>query len=1202
MRNTRRLLIALPATATVALVSAAIALGAAGDNDTGYGSKGIAQIPTGNGGRSSAAASIVQGDKLVVAGQATVDGGSGLRPEMALTRINADGSRDTSFGTNGESITAAGTGESEALGVALAPDGKIVAVGRAVDGPTTKIAIARFSANGQPDATFGVGGLALLNRGTSGVAEARGVLVEGDGSVVIAGTAVDGSANKITLARVTPAGISDGAWGSLTAAGDGSDTQAAGLTRLADGSYGVVGRATDGVVKLLVGRYASTTGQRTPGWGTTGTGLSLRDVGDGGATIGNALASGGGRILTAGSATDDNVGKTFVAAFSEATGQIDGSFGTGGASIAAIGTGGSSEATGIAFTAEGKLITAGSATQDVGGVATSQFVAARFLPTGGLDASFAPTASPAGASLVAASGLPAFGSSLALQPDGKALVAGRVGDGDGETLAVARFCTADGQTCTGPGAAPGGGGGGGGGTPELPRQPFECGKTVTFGIISAEGCLKEVDGRFEASGRVNVNGIIMQPEAKSTIVLDPKALRIFVDGPGKGAGRLSARLGSITIFENLAFDITLPSKSVAQFKLPGLKVSARGSVFGFPIGGSADLQLRLSGVDLTVNVSLPKIFGGVTGEVILHADLQNGFRADGIKITAKEALLGPLKVKDVVISYRDSDKRWSGKATVFLLPFPYGAQAEVAVQNGALKTLVAGIDGLNVSVGPGVFLQRISFGISVDPFAIQGGVGFTAGPEIAGVSAVRIDGNFRLSFPGSPLARIEIAAGSFCQISKCAEGSEDAGSGGLSVAGIPLGGFAFSADTDGQIAFSGNIGLDLSLVSFNAEVAGWLDGLRAFNVEGNGTVCLVSIACAGAEGVVSTEGLAACGYVTLLAVKVSIGFGIHWPFDLEIMPGACGIGDYRATRASAARLKQLGGLGTRQLQAPAPQSVTFPAGKPYALLRVSGDSAAPMVTLSGPDGASISTPAAPAKGDKSDRFLVIKDDEKKQTTFIVTKPGTQPWTLTPQPGSAAITAVEQAEPLPEPSVKARVTGTGYRRQLAYDVRRIEGQKVRFSEIGGGVTHVLGETTKAKGSIRFSPRDGAKGSRKIVAQVLQDDLPRANLTVAKYNAPARRLPGRIRTVSAKRGKTSLTIAWPSVANAVEYRVMVTVSDGRTLMLTVPRKSRKVTVPDFTAKDSAKVAVAGVTATMRKGPATRTSVKLPAKKKPSNAKKP
>lgn len=1182
-------LVVLAALASAAL--AAIALGATGDADGGYGSKGIAVVPVGNAGRSSAAATVMQGDKLIVAGQAAQSTGSGTINRIALTRLNADGSRDTSFGTNGETLVPAGTADSEALGVALAPSGKIVVAGSAATAAAIQVAVARFDANGRPDGGFGTGGVVLASMGDGGNAVGQGVVVQPDERVVVAGTALDGGANKAFVMRLGSTGGVE-AWGGLTTAGDGTDTRATAIARLGDGSYAVAGRASETGTKLLVARYAEGTGALTGGWGTAGTGVTLRALGDGETTIGNAIAVSGDRIVAAGSATDASRTKAFVARFLAGNGQPDPGFGSAGATLTAIGSSGTSEANGVAVAGDGKVLTAGNATDDVGGVALSQFAAARYRSDGQLDTTFAPGSALPGTSLVAAAGQPAYGDALAVQGDGKLIVAGRVGDGDGETVAATRFCSTDAQGCTGTGTGAGGGSGGsGGGAGELP--PFECGKVVTFGIIEAEGCLRETNGRWEATGRLMVNGLTLQPEARSTIILDTKARRLYIDGPGDAAGQVTARLGSITIFENLPLDVRLPSLSVDRVSLPDLELSRRGSVFGFPLTGKADAALVKAGIQITVQVGLPKIFGGVTGSISLKADMKNGFRPDGLRITANEALLGPLKVKDLLISYDDTDRLWQGQATVFLLPFPYGATGAVAVKDGGLKTLVAGIDGLNVAVGPGVFLQRIAFGIGVDPFTIIGGVGFTAGPEVGGISAVRIDGNFRLVFPGSPAARIELSTNAFCQLSSCVPGASQAGGDGLKVVNIPLAGFSFSADTDGQIAFGGHIGYDVAIASLDASVDGWIDGDKGFNVEGNGRVCVFTIACAGAEAVFSSEGLGVCGYVVVLGARVAVGFGIRWPDDIRVMAGVCDISPFRATKSSLL----MSGLSAFAAQDSAPQVVKFAGGKQYGIVRLTGSTGAPSVVVSGPGGEQVATPADPSPGIQSGRFMVLKDSVAKQTTIVIAKPGSAGWTITPQPGSSPIASIQQADPLPAPSIKAKVTGSGYQRRLSYTVRHIDGQSVRFAEVGGGVTHVLGTTTKTHGVISFAPRDGRKGKRKIEAVVLQGGLPRRSLTAATYTAPARRLPGRPGTITARRTATRLTVSWKPATHVDSYRVRVAVSDGRRLLFDATRSKRRISVPSFKRTDAATITVTPLMKSLRRGHSRTAKLKAgkPARKR-------
>lgn len=94
----------------------------------------------------------VQSDgKIIVAGRAR---DIVRAPDDALlVRLNADGTTDTSFGANGV-VRIDFPGDAWFDTVILLPDGKIFAGGNADDGWV----LARFSAGGQPDTSFGTGG------------------------------------------------------------------------------------------------------------------------------------------------------------------------------------------------------------------------------------------------------------------------------------------------------------------------------------------------------------------------------------------------------------------------------------------------------------------------------------------------------------------------------------------------------------------------------------------------------------------------------------------------------------------------------------------------------------------------------------------------------------------------------------------------------------------------------------------------------------------------------------------------------------------------------------------------------------------------------------------------------------------------------------------------------------------------------------
>jgi uncharacterized delta-60 repeat protein len=72
---------------------------------------------------------VLQPDGKIVVGGGYYNYNGTTGADFALARFNPNGSYDTSFGTNGRVVTAVGTNDDEAYGIALQPDGKIVAAG-----------------------------------------------------------------------------------------------------------------------------------------------------------------------------------------------------------------------------------------------------------------------------------------------------------------------------------------------------------------------------------------------------------------------------------------------------------------------------------------------------------------------------------------------------------------------------------------------------------------------------------------------------------------------------------------------------------------------------------------------------------------------------------------------------------------------------------------------------------------------------------------------------------------------------------------------------------------------------------------------------------------------------------------------------------------------------------------------------------------
>ena len=129
---------------------------------------------------------VLPDDKLLLAGNA---GGAFNNVEFLLMRLNADGTPDDTFGSNGIVRQPIGASTDIANAIALQPDGRIVLAGSAIaaDG-RADFALARFDSGGTPDATFGNGGVVMTPIGP-GEDIAYAVDVMPWGRIVAAGSA-----------------------------------------------------------------------------------------------------------------------------------------------------------------------------------------------------------------------------------------------------------------------------------------------------------------------------------------------------------------------------------------------------------------------------------------------------------------------------------------------------------------------------------------------------------------------------------------------------------------------------------------------------------------------------------------------------------------------------------------------------------------------------------------------------------------------------------------------------------------------------------------------------------------------------------------------------------------------------------------------------------------------------------------------------
>jgi uncharacterized delta-60 repeat protein len=183
-----------------------------GTVDTGFGVGGSVLAVRSDGVFMACAAVAVQADGKIVTAATSF-------AYSVVLRLNADGSRDLSFGVAGEVLTPCGR-SCLAHAVMLQPDGKIVVVvsGYVILPLTYQVTfvVTRYDANGALDQGFGVGGFATSPKLPSAQADATNAVLQSDGKIVMVGQNYSSlqPENTFGVSRFLADGTPDPAFGS----------------------------------------------------------------------------------------------------------------------------------------------------------------------------------------------------------------------------------------------------------------------------------------------------------------------------------------------------------------------------------------------------------------------------------------------------------------------------------------------------------------------------------------------------------------------------------------------------------------------------------------------------------------------------------------------------------------------------------------------------------------------------------------------------------------------------------------------------------------------------------------------------------------------------------------------------------------------------------------------------------------------------
>jgi uncharacterized delta-60 repeat protein len=286
---------------------------------------------------------------------------------------------DNSFGSSGKVVTSLGPNDGFATCIALQSDGKIVVGGYYDNGSNTDWAMARYNVNGTLDTTFGTSGL-NIQAIASGDEQINAVAIQTDGKIIFGGYA------------------------SFT-----------------------------GINRFVVGRY---TNNASNDLSFSGTGFSVQNMGTVQDELYGMALQPDGKIVTVGlvnNGSDHDIG---IMRFTS-TGSLDYTFNGSGKVIQPVGNG-TDVLRAVTLQADGKILVAGFTDIDPTSLTDEDFLLMRFNTNGGLDLTFGSSGKtttqfyPTGVRKDIAK-------AIAIQPDGKIVVAGYMENATDYDYAIARY-------------------------------------------------------------------------------------------------------------------------------------------------------------------------------------------------------------------------------------------------------------------------------------------------------------------------------------------------------------------------------------------------------------------------------------------------------------------------------------------------------------------------------------------------------------------------------------------------------------------------------------------------------------------------------------------------------------------------------------------------------------------------------------------
>ncbi len=180
-----------------------------GTLDLSFGDNGVSLVDFGGSSNYCYASDIMPDQKIVLGGKT-----NNSTSDISFSRLNADGSLDVSFGSNGIITFVFGGSEDHIYDVLAQPDGKTLAIGYTCNGGDCNMIIVRLNVNGLMDPTFSNDGMLIVNFGLGYESFGMELALQDDGKIIGLGYLMDLNYDRrCALCRINPDGSMDASFG-----------------------------------------------------------------------------------------------------------------------------------------------------------------------------------------------------------------------------------------------------------------------------------------------------------------------------------------------------------------------------------------------------------------------------------------------------------------------------------------------------------------------------------------------------------------------------------------------------------------------------------------------------------------------------------------------------------------------------------------------------------------------------------------------------------------------------------------------------------------------------------------------------------------------------------------------------------------------------------------------------------------------------